>query len=177
MKLRLDIIMSVTAVIISLCALFVSITEARLMKIQQKAVLYPHLDFGPSYSQEGFKIYVKNSGAGIALVKSVQVRCRDQYFNKWLDVVDYFLPDTNRVGYNMMSMEPINEKAILPGEELRLLSIPWNRETRVLVDSMSNLEYRIFYCSILDDCWEITSHTGFPNPSNAFKRVEEREFY
>ena len=176
-RIRVDIVLSLTAVIVSICALFVSITEARLMKVQQKAILYPHLAFGPSYNSEGFSFRLKNSGAGIALVKSATVQHQGQYFHNWLEVIDHFLPEDHNVGYNIMGANTVNEKAILPGEVLNIFSVPWNPETRMLVDSLGSLKYRIVYCSILEDCWEITETIRYPRAIPNFKRVEEREFY
>ena len=163
-RLKAEHFLSLTAVVVSICALFISITEARLMKAQQKAMLYPHLDISPSYGANGFDISVKNSGAGIAMVKSVTVQDGDRYFSEWMDVINHYLPDTHQVGYNLIYVSDINKKAILPGEEIEVFRVPWNEETRILVDSLYNLKIRIDYCSLLDDCWEITNELDFPEP-------------
>ena len=165
-KINSNQIIAVSALLISSCALLVSIVEMRTMKIQQKAMVYPHLDFGESYNNKGFSIIAKNTGTGLAIINSIRVYDKGQAFNNWTEIIDYYLPKGHNIDYGVMGSTQINGKVIPAGEEIRVFGVRWNEESRMLVDSLINLQYRICYCSLLDDCWEITREKQFPNPTD-----------
>ena len=166
MKFRSEVFIGLTALIVSVCALFVSIRQSKMMKIQQEAMLYPHLIFESGYSGEGFRLTVRNSGTGIAMVKSVEVSCRDHFFTGWEEIFDYFLPEGHQVGWNVVGASTITESVLIPGEMVTVFRTPWNPETRVLVDSLGELNFKIQYGSLLEDHWEITSQDRLPKKIN-----------
>ena len=155
-------IVAVSALLISSCALLVSIVEMRTMKVQQKAMVYPHLDFGERYNSNGFSIIAKNTGTGLAIINSVEVFDGDRNFNNWLDIIDHYMPPDHGIDYDVMGSTQINGKVIPAGEEVRVFFIPWSDKSRALVNRLINLDYRICYCSLLEDCWEITKDKQFP---------------
>lgn len=169
-------VLAISALFISLSALVVSVVEMRTMQVQQKAMVYPHLDCGESYSSEGFTIYAKNTGTGLAVVKSVEVSLDDKPFNSWMDIINYVLPEGHRVGYNIVSSNTINGKVIPAGEFIKVFGVRWTDESRTLVDKMITLKYRICYCSLLGDCWEISTDESFPQPTEACEFNEEVNF-
>ncbi|MEL7220567.1 MAG: hypothetical protein AAGJ93_04560 [Bacteroidota bacterium] len=169
-------ILAISALLISLSALVVSIVEMRTMQVQQKAMVYPHLDVGESYSSEGFTIYAKNTGTGLAVVKSVEVSLDDKPFESWMDIINYILPEGHSVGYNIVSVGAINGKVIPASEVIKVFGVDWTDESRVLVNRLISLKYRICYCSLLDDCWEISSKESFPQPTEPCEFNEEVRF-
>lgn len=162
MKFRSDIFIGLTAVVVSICALFVSIRQSQLMKVQQEAMLYPHLTLGSGYSSEGFYITLKNSGTGLAIIKSVEVNCRETYFPDWSAVYDHYLPEDHNVGWNVVSASSVQESVLIPGEEVNIFSTQWNPETRILVDSLETLNFKIQYASLLEEHWEISTDKRTP---------------
>lgn len=162
MKFRSDIFIGLTAVFVSICALFVSIRQSQLMEVQQEAMLYPHLTLGRGYSSEGFHITLKNSGTGLAMIKSVEVNCGETYFPGWKAVFDHYLPEGHQVGWNMVGASSIQESVLIPGEEVNIFNTRWNPETRILVDSLENLNFKIQYASLLESHWEISTDQRTP---------------
>lgn len=49
------------ALVINLCALFVSVQEVRIMRKQQKVSMLPYLSVSRSCTGEGFGYFLKNS--------------------------------------------------------------------------------------------------------------------
>ncbi|MEO0339191.1 MAG: hypothetical protein AAF242_08240 [Bacteroidota bacterium] len=161
-KIRSELILSSSAVIVSVCALFVSISEAHLMKVQQRAILYPHLEIGPNYNGEGFSIRVKNAGSGLAVIDAFSVNHGDHYFSEWEEVVVHFMGEDHNLGWDIRRESNINQTILQPGEERRIFGISWNDESRQLVDSLFKIDYNLQYSSILDDHWEINRFYKFP---------------
>lgn len=166
---------AVAAVFISLCALYVSVQEMRLMRQQQQVSVYPHLTLGRSYNGNGFSVNVKNSGTGLARINSVQLTNGEQYFRNWPEVVADYLPDSLAFGYDKISSNGINGEVLTPGEEVSLFSLKWDPVTRRFEEQSRNLKLRICYSSLLDDYWllENEERTALNRPC---QRVEEYEF-
>lgn len=169
-------IVALSALLISLFALIVSIIEMRTMQIQQKALVYPHLDGGGHYDKNGFAFKVKNSGTGLAIVKSVEVFNDRQAFKRWEELIDFYLPEKHSIDYGNMGTGQINGKVIPPGEEVRMFWVNWNDDSRRLVDSLYYVRYRICYCSFLDDCWFISKEESTPVPTRKCEAGQENSF-
>ncbi|MEM9931195.1 MAG: hypothetical protein AAF840_15360 [Bacteroidota bacterium] len=167
---------AISAVFISLCALYVSVQEMRLMRVQQRVSVYPHLTLWRNYSSEGFGVYIKNSGTGLASINSMQLTDGERFFNNWLDVVDHYLPDSLAFGYDRMLMDNLNGEIVTPGEERRLLFLRWTPTIRKFEEDTRHLTMRVCYSSLLNQSWllENKERTALDHPC---PRIEEQEFY
>ncbi len=165
-RINANNIVALSALFISVCALVVSIIEMRTMPVQQSAMVYPHLDFGQSYNSEGFELYAKNTGTGLAIIKSVEVMFDGESFKDWLQLIDHLLPEGHTLGYNVIKVNQINGKVIPAGEMVTVFGINWSDEARVLEERMRGIQYKICYCSILEECWEITDQESFPQSTD-----------
>ena len=67
-KINTNLFVAGTALIVSVCALFLSVQEIRIMRIQQKANMYPYITVGWTFSGQGFGVELKNSGNGLAKI-------------------------------------------------------------------------------------------------------------
>lgn len=156
----------VTALIVSVCALAISFQESQTLRIQQKAMVYPHVVINQSYNSEGFRVKVVNSGTGLAMINSLKISYAGQEFDNWIEVADRFLPEGHQVNYSIINASEV-EKQIIPAERtVVIFGVPWNDETRMLVDSLYKLEYKLCYCSILQDCWKVTKLVDIPQRSD-----------
>ncbi|MEL7163302.1 MAG: hypothetical protein AAFN92_21270 [Bacteroidota bacterium] len=169
-------ILALAAVFVSVCALYVSIQEMRLMRQQQKVSFYPHLALGRHYSEEGFSLYIKNSGTGLALVNSVQLTNGERYFTDWPEVIAHYMPDSLAFGYDHLSSSTINEEVLTPGEEVRLFAVKWRPGVREFEEEARELTMRICYSSLLDDHWVLENETRWQE-EQACVKVPEKEFY
>ena len=66
-KFKSEKIVAFTAILISLCALVVSFYEVRIMRTQQKAMVWPYIIMGQQYSSEGFSILASNKGLALLI--------------------------------------------------------------------------------------------------------------
>lgn len=169
--------MTIAAVIISLCALFVSFAEVRIMREQQKASLYPYLTIGQSYNDAGYGLYLYNKGIGPASINSFRVFDHSQHFTNWIELANHYLPDSLSLGYNVMRTNNIQNTIISPGERIELVYTDWTPASRLLQSQLGDLEFMLCYSSLLGDHWSVNGY-GKPAPiSESCERVEEQEMY
>ena len=83
-----------SAVVIGVCALLVSIYQARLMHEQQelmqqeqRATVWPYLDLGTSYSGDALRLMVFNNGVGPARVQGVSASFEGRPLASWSDLL------------------------------------------------------------------------------------------
>ncbi len=172
-----DSVIALSAILISMCALTVSIVEVRLMQQQQRALVYPHLDLSINYSGEGFSILTRNTGNGLAFIRDVRIWKGDRYFQDWLQLIDGLMPEGHTIDYDILRHNQIANQVIPPGESIMLIGLPWNAETRRLEERLRDLAFRICYCSVMDECFSLDALDQRPAPADCDRsRNPERSF-
>ena len=171
-----NLIVAGGAVVISECALFISIQEVHIMRIQQKATMYPYLTVGTTYNGDGFGIVLKNSGNGLAKINSYKVFNDSIYFKEWLDILEVLMPEAENIGYGTIKTAGnIRNLMIAPGEEKVLIFLNWTPETRILEQRIRSLQVLISYESLLDEHWRVEG--GIPKYLDKKENLEmEKEF-
>ncbi len=175
-KINSTLLIAIAAVFISLCALFVSIQEVRIMRNQQRISVYPYLTLGTFFNGDGFGIFVKNSGTGLAKINSYQVYNDEKYFKNWQEVMDFYAPEGHGINYNIMSSNSIKDEMIIPKERVDIISLPWSEETKKLTDQFGNLKVKICYSSLLEDHWIIELQGKSKPIGNPCEVNEQKEF-
>ena len=56
-------------------------------------------------------------------------------------------------GYDIMRNNNIGNSVYMSGEEELVIGLPYNEETRIIVDKIPRLRMRIGYKSVLDEYW------------------------
>ena len=146
------------------------------MRNQQKVSVYPYLTLGPFFNGNGFGIYVRNSGMGLAKINSYQVFNDDKYFKNWQEVMDFYAPEGHGINYNVMSSNSIKDEMIIPKERVDIIRLPWNDETRKLAEKFANLKVKICYSSLLEDHWMIELQGKAEAIENPCEVNEQKEF-
>ncbi|MFK8052540.1 MAG: hypothetical protein AB8F65_06170 [Woeseiaceae bacterium] len=153
---RFDHIASAFAVALSLAALFVSFAEVSSERAQQKASVWPHIELGESYSDEGFKIRLTNKGVGPALMGQV-VLSKDGKAIENLDalILATLGPD-EAFSYERYSTSNPSNSVVAAGESYVLFAVAWDETTQRLISAWSGgaVDITTCYCSVHEDCWE-----------------------
>ena len=151
-KISIGSIVAGSALFISACALFLSIQEIRIMRVQQEATMYPYLTIGGTYTKDGFGVELKNSGNGLAKINSYKIFLNNAYFKDWQDVVNTAMPEAKNINYSLINTSGnIRNQMISPGESKTLIFIKWTDETRILEKRLQNMKVKICYESMLKD--------------------------
>lgn len=175
-KLNSNMVIALSAVLISLCALIVSIQQVQIMQTQQKVSLFPYLTVGTFFDSNGFGYYLKNSGTGLAKINSYQIFNDEKYFENWMDIIDHYLPEGHNIDYGIMSSNGIQDEMVTPEQRITLCKIQWNKESRLLGKRIGDLKIKICYSSLLDDYWEINIDKERIELSEPCKKENDREF-
>ncbi|MEM6964293.1 MAG: hypothetical protein AAF573_05975 [Bacteroidota bacterium] len=175
-KINSNMIIALSAVLISLCALIVSIQQVRIMQTQQKVSLFPYLTVGIFFGADGFGFYLKNSGTGLAKINSYQIFDGENYFKDWTEVIDYYLPEGHHIDYGIMSSNGIQDEMITPEERITLCKLQWTEESRLLQQRIGNLKIKICYSSLLDNYWQVNIDNERVALSEPCESDEGREF-
>ena len=156
-SLNTNLVIAVTALLVSACALYISVQEVRIMRTQQNATMYPYVTVGMRYNGEGFGLELKNSGNGLARINSYQLYSGDTYFNDWFEAGQKLAPEVaGAIDYGIISTDGnIRDQMIAPGESKNLIFIKWSPESRILEKEIYKLKVRICYSSLLDEHWVI----------------------
>ncbi len=155
---RFQSIGTLLALIISIIAMVTSIYEAGIMESQQKSMVWPYLSVSQQYNSEGFGLRVTNKGTGPAIVTSVQIDYKGIPM-KNVDVLMDSLNPNRTFGYNIMRNSTIGNHVFTSGEEMMLFGLPYNDETRVVLENVPKVRIRVGYKSVLDEYWYYDSET------------------
>jgi len=143
---------TILALVISIAALFVSIYEANLLKAQQRATVWPYVSVGPNYSSKGFSLIASNNGTGPAVIKSFELLRNGQAFRSYDELLDAIKPDRT-VCYDVLKMRQLNNSVLKASEARVIFNMPWNEETREIAKNIGEIQIKVQYCSVFDDCW------------------------
>lgn len=169
-KINTNLLVASSAVFISLCALFISVQEMKIMRVQQKASMYPYLTLGWTYSSDGFGVELKNSGNGLAKINSYKIFNDSIYFKDWLQVLKTYMPDAKKIGYgNIITSGNVRNLMISPNETKKLIFIAWNDESRALQPLLEDIKITISYESLLGEYWIIKD--GIPKLLNSKSNI------
>ena len=154
-KVDSHLIIALSAVVISICALYISVQEVRIMRTQQRLSMLPYITVSMGYNSYGFGIYLKNSGTGIAKIQNYRLFEKDRDFDNWLEAVKYLMPGDTTIGYNIVKTDSIQDRMIQPAEQVILFEVPWTDVTRKLETKIKTLDFQICYASLLEEYWVI----------------------
>ena len=156
---RLQSIGTIMALVISVIAMISTIYQTSIMHTEQKALVWPYLELSQQYDDQRFGFKVTNKGTGPAIVTSVQL----DYKGKAMEHIDTLMNRINpkrNFGYNIMTNSSLNNQVFMSGEEKMVFSLPYNDETRIVLNSIKDVRVRIGYKSVLDEFWFFDSETG-----------------
>ncbi|WP_424003677.1 hypothetical protein [Maribacter sp. IgM3_T14_3] len=170
---NLNTIVAANALLLSACALYISVQEVRIMRVQQKATMFPYLTITKTYNSEGYGIIIKNSGNGLAKINSYQVYNDSIHFRDWFDVLQNLSPES-KIDYSMINtVGSIQNEMITPNEKLNLIFLRWNDETRLFENNLSSLKVKICYSSLLGESWMVTDDTTSNLVDNCSFEIEK----
>ena len=150
---------ALSAVVLSVCGLFISIYETSLIREQQRASVWPNVEIQPSIRNDSLKIFVQNSGIGPARIMNASVSYQGEVKDNWADVINSF----NFRSDEMSDYQSLIQGSVLPPDSeqemiFRVASSAENPQTNLAIQIgrsilQENLNITICYCSVYDECW------------------------
>lgn len=151
-RINYEMIVAVAAVAIGVATLVVYMYQARIMREQQQASVWPYVEWTLTLgSQSGFDITVVNKGVGPAIIKSTSLELDGKPMADATEFMYALLDHPDSIAYNTSSLDGT---VMAPGEEIHFLRIAANSATRKLDPSVYNrISFKITYSSIYNECW------------------------
>ena len=164
LKFHPEMLVGISAVVIGVCALGVSLYETSLMREEQRAAVMPILELGRSYnvsrsdpSKNRLALLAQNVGIGPARVLDFRVTVDGEPYLTWDAAMRELLGRDGRVSH---SMSVINSRTIPPDKTVRIFELSDLDLLLPILAEMDRLEFEACYCSIFNECWS-TSYSAF----------------
>lgn len=163
---------TISALLISILALVVSIFEASILRTQQKATVWPYVSLQQGFNSDGFSLVAMNKGVGPAMIKSIQVDYNGKPVSTYMELLQRAKPD-NQLTYSNISTNKFNGVVMAPNESIVLMDLPWGPDTNQILEMLGDsVKIKIQYCSVLDECWYYEYPADIRNQKN-FKATSE----
>ena len=185
-------IVALGVTLISACALFVSITQTRIMSEQRalmyeqaKAAVWPRLSLTISKSHEqinnsiiDYSLVLSNKGVGPAIISGVKVSYKEKVINNWWALFREFeMPDSVDT---FISNSPFNNTIVKIGDEYKVLNLKDNLPlANKFFQNSLDIRMEVYYESIYGDKWKLTLDTLGPRTieiPKEFELLEEDQF-
>jgi uncharacterized protein (DUF433 family) len=164
-KINPEMLVGVSAVIIGICALGVSLYETRLMREEQRAAVMPLLELSRSYNvdtAEGpqnksrLSLQAQNVGIGPARVMDFRVTVDEVAMPTWDAAMRALIRRDEPVSYGQST---INGRTIPPERSVTMMDLNDKVLTRELLNEFDRLDFEACFCSIFDECWTTSYST------------------
>ncbi len=182
-RIEPEMLVGVSAVVIGVCALGVSLYETSLMRAEQRAAVIPMLELSRSYysspSDDGrdnwrLHLLAENVGIGPARVVDFRVTVDGAPQPTWGEAMQALLGRGQEVRYGQST---INGRTIPADRLVTMFQVSDTSLVPELVREFDRLDFRACFCSIFDECWTtsysavgITAPVGTCNPGeHSFK--------
>ena len=156
-------LVGISAVVIGVCALGVSLYEASLMREEQRAAVIPILELGRSYNtstvdptNDRLWLIAQNVGIGPARVMDFTVTVDGAPRRTWDAAMRALTGKDERISY---SHSTINGRTIPPDRTIRMFELGDVELIYEILGNFGRLEYAACYCSIFDECWTTSNST------------------
>lgn len=140
---------TLAAILVSVCALAVSVYQAKIMRDTQQASVWPFVEVLPSNSQRGAWLGVTNKGIGPAIIQTVQVEIDGNTYQTWQEIFDDLMPNDS-LDFVWSS---VTGRVLAPNEEVRAIQMN-PADARRIGGVMQQMKFEVCYCSVYGTCWQ-----------------------
>lgn len=152
-----EMIVAIAAVVVGVCALGVSLFQAGIMRAQQRemseqrrAEVWPHLEFGTSINETGYRLLAFNSGIGPARIRWLRLRHDGAAVATWSELVDRVPLAEPRYGFQHSYL---GGRVLPAGQQIEALLVPPGPLADSLAAHTDRIAAEFCYCSVYDECW------------------------
>ncbi len=146
-----EMMTALSAVVIGLVALLIGGYQAKVASDQRAASVWPYLEVSRNSIQgESFGFYVVNKGVGPAIVKQMDVLVDGKPNRSWSEAFNTMLDKDIQIQSVYSST---NKTVIAVQEKVNMVDLRDPAVIRMLQTVEDNIEIKMCYCSIFDDCW------------------------
>ena len=165
-KVHAEMLVGVSAVVIGICALGVSLYETSLMREEQRAAVMPLLELSRSYNlqtdelsgkESRLWLQAENVGIGPARVEDFRVTVDGVPHPTWDSAFRELIGHEAPISYGQST---INGRTIPPDRLVTMMKLNDGELAENILAEFERLDFEACFCSIFDECWT-TSHSAF----------------
>jgi hypothetical protein len=162
-ELRLDLIIAVSALLISAIAATTSVMQTRVFANQLSAAVWPYVSFSFTTGDKMVKYTLNNDGLGPAIIRSAKLTVDDKPKNTITQAFRLVQHETHHYSISTSSLGA--GSVIRPSAGVTVIDYT-GPDGRALSAAMrARVKVTICYCSLLDQCWTIATSTSFAAPA------------
>ena len=162
-----DRLLGLSAILVSLCTLFVFLYQTNLIRKQQYMSVYPYLEIGHNGIQtDKYNFTIENKGIGPAIIEDFSVGKIGEDL-KPQDFVQFLLSELNENEFleiefsNLYGGRLISEKEVIEVFKSKDSSMTTSKRLHEILGE-GNMRFEIIYSSIYGESWKITDETANP---------------
>lgn len=161
-----EMLVGVSAVVIGLCALGVSLYETKLMREEQRSAVLPMLELARSHyidrvdgntNEWRLSLHAENVGIGPARVRNFIVTVDGEPHRTWYAAMRALVGAEADIEYGQSA---INGRTIPPERQVTMFDLATLELADDIIENFDRLEFSACYCSVFDECWT-TSYKTF----------------
>lgn len=141
-------ITALSAVLIGLSAIAVSVYETSLIRAQQKGSAWPYVEIGYGYDGADFRYGLYNTGVGPARIGYAVVRVDGVPVSDWRQFFQNLGVNVERYNTSFMT------RVVAAAGSVEALRVSDPDIARQLFELQPRVSLEVCYCSVYDDCWE-----------------------
>jgi hypothetical protein len=169
-RLSAEMITALTAVVIGVGAIGVSLYETTLVRQQLKGSAWPNIEGGFAHNENGFRYFLINSGVGPARIRYAEVTVDGEPVGDWQEFFERLGLEVNRYVTSYVA-----RGALPPGAVHEILVLDPEQPVDKLYSLQGRVAISLCYCSVHDDCWMKTMAED-PVPVRTCAGNAERQF-
>ena len=156
--IRTDLVIAVCALLISTLATAASFWQSRVVAQQLSAQVWPYLSFSTTYDPRFVAFEVVNDGLGPAIIYSTVITVDGKPYASPPQALKALLGHVpGRVMSQLSGLSP--GSVIRAGSSVRLFRLDAPGIARVFGGAANRVELRVCYCSLLGNCWLVSSRS------------------
>lgn len=156
-RINFEAVMAGSAMFIGLCALFVSINQTRIMRLQHEASIWPHIYHSMSYRDNGRFFYsVRNVGLGPAKIVKAKIIYEGKNYTDYYEFLSNYLKvPKDSVEKNIpFGYSSLEGRVLAPGERIDAMIISAPEVSSQLFYGQDKWTVEICYGSIFNKFWQ-----------------------
>ena len=172
-KFSTDHILSVSAIITAIVAVWIAVVEQQSSREYQRLSVEPYLELSNT-NRNGYERLLINTGLGPARIQTVDVKIDGKKISTWREVVKIFTnEDSTKISTGGLWLG----RQIQARETVVLVHLRDNEVAQEVYSNISKVNMKICYCSMYKECWikedsqlpkaikecPTNSNTAFPN--------------
>ena len=164
-RLHPEMLVGISAVVIGVCALGVSLYETNLMREEQRAAVIPLVELSRSFFLENGEdedeslrliLSLENVGIGPARIQDFRVTVDGEPQPTWRATMNALLGEDVTAPYVQST---INGRTIPVDRRVDMFDLRDSGVARRILADFERLDFSACYCSVFDDCWQTSYRT------------------